>query len=252
MTAIGKYNVSTNNTANTLFVVGDGTSEADTDRSDAFRVVNGGSDTTNQIPSSAQAKVNGISDVYLGCPIGTIVMWAGTTAPYGWHICDGQGIPTNSNYSEVEMEIWKDYSNLLKVLAESGYPYGNGSGTYTRIDGSTASGPHVNLPNFQQRFPLGALQGGTIGINNSANRNGWSTNIGSGSNSVAGEATHILTWKEMKGHSHPEQTASTLSGAFNAGNNLVIGTPDTSGNNTSEPHNNIPPFLAINFIIKYK
>ena len=97
MTAIGQYNVSAN-TENTLFVVGDGTSSADANRSDAFRVVSGGSDTINPIPSSAQAKVNGISDVYLGCPIGTIVMWPGETAPEGWLLCDGSSLNIEGEY----------------------------------------------------------------------------------------------------------------------------------------------------------
>lgn len=115
MTAIGKYNVSTN-TENTLFVVGDGTSSADEDRSDAFRVVNGGSSAESPIPSSVQAKVNGVSDVYLGCPIGTIVMWAGEIAPDGWLLCAGQLIPTTNSTGTNIKSDYKDYEKLFNVI----------------------------------------------------------------------------------------------------------------------------------------
>ena len=84
----GKYN---DQSTTGLFVVGDGTASK---RSDAFRVNSLGSSDKDPVPSSVQAKVNGVSNVYLGCPIGTIVMWAGETAPKGWFLCDGSPIPT--------------------------------------------------------------------------------------------------------------------------------------------------------------
>ena len=95
--------------ATTLFVVGDGTTRK---RSNAFRVNSIGSSTTS--PSSVQAKVNSVPDVYLGCPIGTVVMWAGggsgknwnasTDAPEGWLICDGRVIPTIDDHATVQSE----------------------------------------------------------------------------------------------------------------------------------------------------
>lgn len=301
MTAIGKYNVSTN-TENTLFVVGDG--NIDTQQhiisSDAFRVNSLGSETgTNSVPSSVQAKVNGVSDVYLGCPIGTIVMWAGETAPEGWLLCDGTLLQCTVKIGQAPEEweydivitrrpphggqtinwyfrfVDREYVNLGKVILDT---YGITSGTSGESGG-------IYLPNFQQRFPLGALQGGAIGINNSEDRNGWSTTIGSGSNSSAGEAEHVLTEKEMPNHMHNlnnldggdsniyqkygeertgysrgidlnSNTSSTydnVSSIFMKGNNdisSIIQVMTSAGEN--QAHNNIPPFLAINFIIKYK
>ena len=183
MTAIGKYNISAN-TKNTLFVVGDG-SLTDFKRHNAFEVIENSSYST-------RATVNGISDVYLGCPIGTIVMWPGETAPEGWLLCNGKGIGFASNTStnininytyegnsyHIKNEEDEKYYLLIDTLA------GNTKNLTNWKWGSIISSSGfkgILLPNFQKRFPLGALQGGTIGINNSDNRNGWSTNIGNGS-----------------------------------------------------------------------
>lgn len=99
MTVIGKYN---NTSIGAYFVVGNGDSSSS--RKDAFVI-----DTTGNVQicgnitkvnnvsigNIATAKVNNVPDVYLGCPIGTVVMWAGENAPYGWLLCDGKCIRTN-------------------------------------------------------------------------------------------------------------------------------------------------------------
>lgn len=182
MTAIGKYNISAN-TKNTLFVVGDG-SLTDFKRHNAFEVIENSSYST-------RATVNGISDVYLGCPVGTIVMWPGETVPEGWLLCNGKGIDFTSNtstnininytydgnYYHIKNEEDEKYYLLIDILA------GNTKNLTNWKWGSIISSSGfkgILLPNFQKRFPLGALQGGTIGINNKV-KSGWSTNIGNGS-----------------------------------------------------------------------
>ena len=73
-------------------------------------------------------------------PVGTIVMWAGSTAPTNWLMCDGSAVSRTT------------YSTLFTVI---GTTYGTG-------DGSTT----FNLPNFKRRFPLGAQDGSfTAGSN---------------------------------------------------------------------------------------
>jgi len=109
-----------------------------------------------------KATVNNIPDVYLGCPIGTIVMWAGTTSPDGWLLCDGGPIDVSKNgasESDFDFNIStyyykatnNEYRNLCKVLKMT---YGcEGTEPY----GITA----IKLPDLQQKFPLGAVD---IGI----------------------------------------------------------------------------------------
>jgi microcystin-dependent protein len=73
-------------------------------------------------------------------PTGVINMFSGAAAPTGWLICNGTAVSRTT------------YSALWDVLRNgtSSSPYGNG-------DGSTT----FNLPNLQQKFPLGKSASGT-------------------------------------------------------------------------------------------
>jgi len=68
-------------------------------------------------------------------PAGSIVAFGGTSAPTGWLMCDGSAVSRTT------------YADLFAVL---GTTYGNGNGSTT-----------FNLPNLQQRFPLGKATSGT-------------------------------------------------------------------------------------------
>jgi microcystin-dependent protein len=63
-------------------------------------------------------------------PVGTIMMWAGSTAPTGWLLCNGAAVSRTT------------YSDLFAVISTT-YGTGNGSTTF-------------NVPDLQRRFPLGA------------------------------------------------------------------------------------------------
>jgi microcystin-dependent protein len=73
-------------------------------------------------------------------PPGILVPFAGSTAPEGWLLCQGQAISRAS------------YPALNAVLAAAGYPFGSG-------DGSTT----FNLPDLRGRAPYG-VGAGTPGV----------------------------------------------------------------------------------------
>lgn len=167
------------------------------------------------------AKVNNVNNVQIGMPIGSIVMWPGDTAPDGWLLCNG------ATYKRTE------YLNLSNVI---GFKYG---GTKDIL----------KVPDLQSRFPLGASSEYTLGKKD-------------------GESTHKLTEEEIPSHNH----TITKIGGHNDGSGgtyKTFSTLDTSktetGNRTvdvavsamtdncgGQPHNNMPPYLVVNFIIKYK
>ena len=167
--------------------------------------------------------------------VGEIKMYAGSTIPTGWLLCDGSAVSRT------------DYPRLFNAI---GITYGSG-------DGSTT----FNLPNLKGRFPLGT---GSIDAGDSGAEAYWG---GTTSGSVncplgqrAGEAWDTLSVSQMPAHNHLVssgwQSASgqpdrITYGAVNGGyNNTASGNiqfiQNTGGGGA---HNNMPPFTAINFII---
>ena len=72
--------------------------------------------------------------------------------------------------------------------------------------------------------------------------------------SFGGEESHILTTAEMPAHSHTynERTTNTSFGLVaGTGNNGIV-TSSTSSVGSNTPHNNMPPYLAVRYIIKAK
>jgi microcystin-dependent protein len=195
-------------------------------------VYNGGTGAT----TAAQARTNlGLSTLLI--PSGTIAMWPTVTPPTDWLLCDGTAVSRTT------------YSTLF-VLFGTTFGAGNGSTTF-------------NLPNYKNRMPYGAdtvALGATGGSANSVvvshthtatstststvtdpghfHASGWSSGGGGSSaylkaQNAAPEVTVINTSTQTTGVTVATATATT---------NTTEGVSGTGAN--------LPPYLAINFIIK--
>jgi microcystin-dependent protein len=160
---------------------------------------------------------------------GMITMMAGITIPAGWLLCDGRAVSRT------------EYPALYAAI---GITYGAG-------DGSTT----FALPSMKGRVPVGI---DTADANfNSAGKTG-------------GAKTHTLSTAEMPAHTHTQNahthtiTGATVQGAsgysHTAGNGAwnfaSLGSPapgSTTATNIatggSGAHNNLPPYLTVNFFI---
>jgi microcystin-dependent protein len=152
-----------------------------------------------------------------GVPPGSIGVYPGAAAPEGWLLCDGSSIPASAEY------------DALRALI----------------------GP--NTPDFRGRMALG-VDGDAGRVADAA------ADVLGG---AGGEENHTLTVAEMPTHRHTwnyswEQDDDGYGGAYNeftvrpgpwpnpAGYAYPIG--DAGGD---QPHNNMPPYTALNWIIKY-
>jgi len=162
-----------------------------------------------------------------GCRmIGEIVTFAGSTSPSpNWLACDGASL------------LRTDYPDLFMVIGT----------TYGSVDGT-----HFNLPDLSGRVVLGVGSG-----------SGLSTyTLGQS----GGEETHQLTVGELAshthsdvGHSHTEGSSAPTVVTAGAGAPVpsavpsigVTGTGNANITSTGSdtPHNNIQPFLALNYFI---
>jgi len=143
-------------------------------------------------------------------PAGVMVPFAGAAAPSGWLLCDGAAVSR------------ADYAALFDAI---GTTFGAGDGATT-----------FNLPDPRGRAVIGAGQGPSL------------TNRALGA--TVGAETHTLTTGEMPSHSHTAPSPNTASGGGTAGDRQNQGTYNTGSAGGGGAHNNMPPSLALNFIIK--
>jgi microcystin-dependent protein len=161
-------------------------------------------------------------------PTGMVAFFAGETAPDGYLICDGSPVSRTC------------YAALFSVI---GTLFGEG-------DGSTT----FNLPDLRARFPVGAGEG----------QDGLSTYDLA---DTGGEEAHQLTTQELASHNHADSGhAHTYFGtlpliALTGEEPVAVGNPVPSSTGTGyasisntggdTAHENRPPYLALNAIIKY-
>jgi microcystin-dependent protein len=170
------------------------------------------------VTSSIQTQINTLAgSLGSAVPTGTVSMYAGTTAPTGYLICDGSAVSRTT------------YSALFTAISTV---YGNG-------DGSTT----FNLPDLRGRAPIGVGQG--TGLTNRT--------LGA----QTGTETVTLTEAQMPSHTHslsPGQVVGTGSGGTSnyapTGNNPQANTGITSTGG-GQAHPNMQPSIALNFIIKH-
>jgi len=179
---------------------------------------------------SATLHVNGrIKDkTGLVMPVGSILPYAGATAPEGWLLCDGTSRDKNN-----------EYKDLFDVIQ---YQYGG-------------SGNNFSLPNLKGRVPTGLSS--TESEFNQLNKTG-------------GSKTHTLAVNEMPSHNHGVNDpghSHTIDG-YTWGKGSTFPTQadqrkedcrtnsSTTGisiqhTGNGQPHNNLQPYLTVNYIIKY-
>ncbi len=157
--------------------------------------------------------------------IGQVMVFAGNFPPRGWAFCDGSLLAISQN------------SALFSIL---GTTYGG--------DGRTTFG----LPDLRGRVPIGMGNGPGLTPRVLGER--------------AGEENHTLITNEMAAHSHVVSVGASNGGATgsrpigavpaggqfydaaaNAGGSLGAVTCANSGGNL--PHNNMQPYLVLNFVI---
>lgn len=166
-------------------------------------------------------------------PVGSVIDYAGETAPAGWLMCDGSAVSRTT------------YAALAAVLIGSGTPYA----TYGAGNGSTT----FNLPDLRGRVVAGKDDMG----GSSANRLTSPIN-GDTLGAAGGSQSHTLTTAEMPSHIHggPSGLFFAVSGSggiqTSAGVGYYPGTELNAATATAGSdgaHNNMQPTFILNKII---
>jgi microcystin-dependent protein len=150
--------------------------------------------------------------------IGEIRMFGGNFPPERWEFCNGQLLSISNNQA---------------LFALIGTIYGG--------DGQTT----FALPNLQSRFPIHA--GSNAGTTFPLGQTG-------GLETVIVTATQLPTHTHSIGASTGPQTSNRPTGAYQSTGNSYSTTHDTTAAATEpagggQAHENLPPYLVVNYII---
>lgn len=156
-------------------------------------------------------------------PIGALMPYAGLATPAGWLLCKGQSLARSS------------YPDLYQTI-----------GTLYGAEDST----HFSIPDLRTRVPVGVSDNhvtfGQMG-------------------SKGGEERHTLLVSELPAHTHIlkgvgktfkgglEQTnLGAGSGWTTVTNYTAAGNPnlEAAATGSNNPHNNMPPYIVLNYIIR--
>lgn len=170
-------------------------------------------DATQNIESIMKALAVG-GEIPMSIPVGTIMQYAGSTAPAGWMFCDGASFDPAT------------YPDLYTVL---GTTYGGTSGAPL-------------LPDFRGRAPIGVGTGTGLTARNRGDSVGAETHV----LTIGQMPAHTHDYQRRNSISYglvnsgPTQNISS-----------TLSTIATSTAGSGQAHNNMQPSLAVNFIIKY-
>lgn len=154
-------------------------------------------------------------------PVGTVLLYSGWGVPTGWLECDGRELTRTA------------YPKLFEAL-RTVYGGNDGAGTF-------------RLPDLRDRYPMGVSRNRPVG-------------------SYGGEASHKLTVDEMPAHQHDVCGTNNIwpsTGLWktnlNAGNDWhgpgtsgpgELGHLTTKRVGAGQAHNNLPPYVALYYIIR--
>lgn len=167
------------------------------------------------------------SSSFVNAPVGAVMNYCGNTAPDGWALCEGQTYPIGT-YPILEDLFIQQYEMVNKFG-------GDGISTFA-------------IPDLRDKFVLGAGTSYTVG-------------------SEGGSETVTLTVEQMPRHNHEERFFSEESNNYyptgvttNLGKVMgvsfggaavkIAAAISTQTTGSSQPHNNMPPYYALCYIMK--
>lgn len=177
-------------------------------------------------------------------PIGIVLPYASNTAPEGWLVCDGSDVSKNDYphlYAVITNKFGDETTDNFKLPDLRGRVIvgsGNGSGLTARSIGDVSGAEThtltiAEMPSHNHTGTTNTSGNHTHDVNNTVQKTGQNTPSGldSTGDEIDTSNTTSTTTSENGAHTHTFTTNST--GGGNA-------------------HNNMQPFLVLNYIIKYR
>ena len=175
---------------------------------------------TDGVTSNIQTQIDSV------IPSGTLLPYAGSSAPTGFLLCYGQAISRST------------YSDLFSAISTT---YGTGDGSST-----------FNVPDLRGRVVAGQDDMGGSSANRLTDQTGGLN--GDTLGDTGGSETHTLTTAQMPAHTHTVAAQQQVSGdSTNRGGSGQLGAAATitsSSTGGDGAHNNVQPTIILNYIIR--
>ncbi len=201
-------------------------------------------DLSNVSKETILSKISSSEIFTFGCPVGVVFPYAGKTVPTGFLILNGATIGSLGSGANNMGDDYKSlYEFLWNNMEDAQIPIDGGRGSSAIEDWNAWK--KLTIPDSRGRSLIGSGQGDGL------------TNRILGSSD--GEERHRLTITEMPIHNHQIKEGNNYPGGSNpetltSGDdytNSVAARSLSYSSGGDEPHNNMPPWLALNYIIKY-
>jgi microcystin-dependent protein len=193
---------------------------------------------SKDVNTGAIQQVRSVGDVLLQTtviqPAGIIQMYAGSTAPTNWLLCDGSAVSRTT------------YSALFSAIGTN-YGVGNGSTTF-------------NLPNLTNRMPIGKGTGSFSTLNNTGGAETFTLSSGNmpahqhyiGINTYAasgvGSAVPMASANNYM-HLGADTNSNTDRYRMTGRGDIVANAGLTSSTGSGTAFNKMSPYIVVNFII---
>lgn len=189
-----------------------------------------GTATTQRLWTAKRVKqaIDALASSAASVPSGSVFPYAGSAAPSGYLLCAGQAVSRTT------------YSDLYSAI---GTAYGNG-------DGSTT----FNLPDLRGRVAVGK---DNMNSSDAGRVTSGSTFDGDTLGATGGAEEVTLTEPHLAPHDHPiSPSYAALDSAQNDSSGGMVNTYAQSGGSSTSnagsgnAHNNMPPGIILNYVIK--
>lgn len=179
-------------------------------------------------------------------PVGSIMMWPSATIPANWQLCDGSSLNR------------KDYADLFTIL---GTTYGNSDDTTFKIPdmrGYFVAGKGAN--NYTTLNQKGGTNSVALSVNEMPKHNhntANSTTDGNVTTAKDGQHSHTYSYTSANNGEVKHDGYNSITGITNTNKNTGEAGAHThtvplKASGAGIAHENRPPFIVLNYIIKTK